>query len=106
MNRREFLKLTLSTAAVAAVAPTFVAPAVAELPALDVARNLRGSYDGGQTFFKLKGEIVARDLGDRIEFEGWINAPVHGHPTAQPSERRLVVEHPESGIWLPVEINA
>ena len=98
INRRQFIKLTLSAAAVAAVAPAFVAPVEAEVPELAKARDLRGSFDGGGSFFKLKGNIVARDLGDKIEFAGWINAP------ARCNGRDLSVQHPESGVWLPVEI--
>ena len=97
VSRRTFLKLTLSAAAVAATAPHFAIPEAAEMPALGDAENLLASYDGGASFFKLKGKIVARLVGDNVEFDGFIFAPKRGVGGQQ-----LAVQHPESGIWVPV----
>lgn len=99
MSRRTFLKLSLSAAAVATLAPQYVIPdsEAVEAPALGDAQDLLGSYDSGATFFKLKGKIVARLVGDEVEFDGFIFAPKRGI-----GGQLLRVQHPESGIWLPV----
>ena len=95
LNRRQFL-ISVGAATVAAAVPKYVVPDEPAEP-LAKARDLLASYDQGATFFKLKGDIVAREVGDRIEFEGYIFASkyaVDGRP--------LAVQHPESGFWVQV----
>ena len=96
MTRRQFLA-SMAAAAVVAAAPSYVVPAEVELPEVDPEVDLLGSYDGGATHFKLRGNIKARARGDKVEFIGWLKVPKHGL-----AGRRLSVQHPETQIWLDI----